>query len=115
MSTARNGEELQLNGKLITCEEKTSIDSGNFRFFGVKLLDKKRFDLIVVSLPTGDFIDRYQTKMRNLEEMHKLLNRIKQDRDEGIYLHFARYSSAWVKKDGRELILPTRKRLFKKD
>jgi len=69
---------------------------GKFTFIGFIPERRKRCTMIVLNR-SGKVIETCSTKMKSLEQMELLFERIKEDRANHIYRSFKFYGNAWVK------------------
>lgn len=84
-----------------------SLTSGKFKFIGIKQTGIQKTSFIVVDTRENKLIGAYKTKMKKMEHMEMLLNRIIEDRQSKNYLGFGMYTTAWVTKtDSPQLRIP---------
>ena len=80
----------------IDCEEYYETEIGRFKFIGIKMKDKPRLSMVVVK--GAKVVNVYKTKMRSIDDVRLLFDRIKEDRDNSIYRSFKAYANSWVSK-----------------
>lgn len=79
---------------------------GKFKLLGLKLGNERKYRLVVFDTFENTLVGTYKTKMSAEDQVEMLINRIKEDRENRIYLSFGIYSRAWVSKVTNKLHVP---------
>ena len=90
--------KVELPTSTVDCEEFTETVIGKFKLIGLRMSGKPRLSMIAIDTKAGSVVGAYKTKMRNIEQISLLFNRIEEDRDNNIYRSFNIYANAWVSK-----------------